>query len=169
MSDSNFVAKAKSVAASIPWAAATAIVALGVAIGAWFFPRAEVVGNVARSSDESTAYLCGESKRVLEAVAVNTRLTVPPGDLGASLGIVANARTILLAGGSYMRHIAEVTSDASSDLRNAVAHTGDAMMTLGIGYFHGEDRNKETIDELRTNFDDSRKHINDICNKDAAE
>lgn len=163
MSDSNFAAKAKSVVTSVPWTAVLATAALVVAIGAWFFPRAEVVGNVARSSEESTTYLCGESKRVLEAVAVNTRLTVPSEDIGAALGIVANARTILLAGGSYMRHIAETTSDAPSDLRNAVANTGDAMMNLGIGYFHGEDRNAETIGELRSNFDEARTHVTDIC------
>jgi hypothetical protein len=163
MSDSNFAAKAKAVVTSIPWTAVLAVAALGVAIGAWFFPRTEVVGNVARSSEESTSYLCGESKRVLEAVAVNTRLAPPPGDLGASLGIVANARTILLAGGSYLRHIAEDTPDASKDLRNAVARTGDAMMNLGIGYFHGEDRSGE-IDKLRSNFDEARTPLSDICN-----
>ncbi|WP_232321093.1 hypothetical protein [Mycobacterium shimoidei] len=145
-------------------ALAVALLAVGVAVTGWFFPRSS--GDTSRSFTDqqvkdAKTHVCTAYQSVHEAVVSNTHLENPaPNDPMSSLAVATSARLALFAGGGYLRERLEAEPATPADLAKAVTAMANTLEELSIGYLAGL---SATLDPLRHDFDSQIESVNAIC------
>lgn len=152
---------------SSPWltlaALVIAVIAVAVAVAAWFRPAHD--GATTFTGDQvnqAKANVCSTYTTVRKAVVLNTHLNNPnPNDPTGQLAVAANARLALLGGGSYLQDRLDAEPAAPADLANAVRSMANTIEQLGIAYL--ADAGTIVLDPLRHDLDANIRQINDLC------
>ena len=115
-----------------------ALLAIGVAIGAWFrpLPKNEQPPAPTYSSQQvadAKAKVCAAYKRVNHAVLANTGRG-GDNDPATLLGVAANARMALFDGGEYLLRILAHEPATAPDLATATRALADAYQELALDY-----------------------------------
>jgi hypothetical protein len=144
-------------------ALAIAVIALAVAITAWFRPAHSGTPSF---NDQQTAdakkSVCRAYTSVKQSVVVNTHMTNPNGDDPVGqLAVAANARLALLGGGQYLRDRLAAAPAAPAELAKAVTSMATTIEDLGIGYLSGESAVAQ--DPLRNDLNSEIGQIDALC------
>jgi hypothetical protein len=137
-----------------------ALIAVGVAVGAWFRPTPE--GPSYPQSGDAKTNLCAAFKVVHHAVVANTHLANPGGnDPGGQLAVAANARLALLGGGAYLRDSLNAQTSPPADLAKAVDSFASTIEQLGVNYL--ANAGKDAQAPLRHDLDTEITALNKSC------
>ncbi len=144
-------------------ALAIALVALGLAIGAWLRPSHQGAQSFTdQQTADAKAKVCAESTAVRRAVVSQTHLQNPlPGDPNGALAVAANARLALYSGGDYLRYHLASEPAAPADLAQAVTKMADTLQQLSIGYMSGAPDFVQ--DPLRHTLDAQLGEVDKLC------
>ena len=119
---------------------ALALLALGVAVGSWFRPLPDNKPSPAPAPSftdqqvaDAKAKVCATYEKVHQAVLVNTGRS-GGSDPIALLGVAANARIALYAGGLYLTKALDGQPATPPDLAAAVRQLVDSYQLLAINY-----------------------------------
>ena len=142
-------------------ALAIAVLALAIAVLAWFRPVQSPTFTAQETADAKTN-VCTASKVARQAVVTNTHLVNPRGnDQIGTLAVAANARLALLGGGAYLRDRLDAEPATPADLAKALKAMAGTMEQLGINYLAGATSTAQ--DPLRNNLDKEISAINKLC------
>jgi hypothetical protein len=143
---------------------AIAVIALALAIAAWFRPAHQSAAPA--YTDQQTAQakrnVCSAYTAVHQGVVRNTHLTDRnPNDAVGQLVVAVNARLALLGGGAYLLDRVAGQPATPADLAQAANSMGNTIEQLGAGYLEGA--NNIVLDPLRHDLDSQIEQLNKIC------
>jgi 3D (Asp-Asp-Asp) domain-containing protein len=147
-----------------PAALAIAVLAVAIAIAAWFRPAHQSASPAFTSQQTAKAKtnVCSAYTAVHQMVVTNTNLENPvDGDPIGQLAIATDARLALLGGSAYLRNRLAADPASPADLAKAVQAMADTTEQLGIGYL-GETSDVD-LNPLRRNIDSKSAHIDALC------
>ncbi|MDP7724449.1 hypothetical protein [Mycobacterium sp. TY814] len=115
-----------------------ALVAVGIAIGAWFrpLPKNEPLAAPTYSSQQvadAKAKVCAAYELVHRGVLANTGRS-GDNDPTTQLGLAANARIALFDGGQYLLKTLQREPASATDLADATRALADAYQQLALDY-----------------------------------
>lgn len=145
-------------------ALAVALLAAGLAIAGWFFPRSS--GGATQSFTDqqvkdAKTHVCTAYQSVHEAVVSNTHLENPaPNDPVGPIAVSTSARLALYAGGGYLRQRLAMEPATPADLSKAVTAMANTLEELSIGYLAGL---SSTLEPLRSDLNSQIETIGNIC------
>jgi hypothetical protein len=144
-------------------ALAIAVIAVAVAIAAWFRPAHS---SAPHFSDQQTAdakkSVCTAYTAVHQAVVANTHMANPKGnDPVGQLAVQANARLALLGGGQYLRERLAANPATPADLAKAVTSMANTTEDLGVAYLSGAA--PFAVDPQRQDLLAEVKQLNQLC------
>lgn len=141
-------------------ALALAVIAVAVAIMAWF--RTEGPSYNDQQTAQAKKSVCSTFNAVRQGVVINTHLEDPvPGDAIGQLAVAANARLALLGGGAYLRDRVAAEPATPADLAQAVNSIADTIEQLGSAYL--ANATADVLDPLRHNLDSQITQANKLC------
>jgi hypothetical protein len=146
-----------------PTAAAVvlAVIAVGVAVAAWFDPLHSSGTFSAQQTTAAKKSVCTAGVVVHEAVVAGTHVKNPvPNDPAGRLAVAANARLALIEGGALLKDRLASEPAAPADLAKAVTSMANTLEELGVGYL-GE--LNSSLDTLRHDLDTEIAQINTLC------
>ena len=142
-------------------ALAIALIALALAIAAWFRPAQSAPTFTGQQTADAKTNVCSAYTAVHQAVVMNTHLANPdPKNPIGQLAVAANARLALLGGGAYLRDRLAAEPAAPADLTKAVTSMANTIEQLGVGYLAGLN---STLDPLRQELNSEIAQINGVC------
>jgi hypothetical protein len=146
---------------------AFALLAVGVAIGSWFRPIPHNKPSPAIPTSftdqqiaDAKAKVCATYEKVHQAVLVNTGRS-GGSDETSVLGLAANARIALFAGGDYLLRSLVEQPATSSDLASAVRQLANSYQQLAINYM--AEAPQSEIDSALHAMDQPNANIQGIC------
>ncbi len=138
-----------------------AVIAVGLAVAAWFDPLHSPGKFSAQQTTEAKKHVCVAEVVVHEAVVASTHLTSPvPNDPAGRLAVAANARLALINGGALLNDRLASEPAAPAELAKAVGSLANTLEELGVGYLTGLD---SSLDTLRHDVDAEIAQINNLC------
>jgi hypothetical protein len=144
--------------------AAIAVIAVAVAIGAWFRPAhsASAPHYSDQQTSEAKKSVCTAYNSAKQSVVINTHMANPRGDdpIG-QLAVAANARLALLGGGQYLRQRLAAHPAAPADLSAAVTSLAKTIEDLGMGYLDGS--STLALDPLRADLNSEIGQLDAMC------
>jgi hypothetical protein len=141
-------------------ALAIAMIAVAIAIAAWFRPEGQSFND--QQTAQAKKDVCLTYNTVRQGVVVNTNLADPvPNDAIGQLAVAANARLALLGGGAYLRDRVAAEPATPADLAQAVKSIADTSEQLGSAYLANADAG--VVDPLRHNLDGEISQANKLC------
>jgi len=137
-----------------------ALIAVGVAVAAWFRPTHETVSYP--QSGNAKTNLCNAYTVVRQGVVFNTHLANPGGnDPTGQFAVAANARLALLGGGEYLRVRLAAQTNPPADLAKAINNMAVTVEQLGINYLANADDSLQV--PLRHDLDGQIQQLNKMC------
>jgi hypothetical protein len=139
-----------------------ALIAVALAIVGWFRPTSGPASFSDSQAKDAKSQVCVAFLEVNRAVVTNTHRTNPEqGNPGAALGVAANARLALYAGGDYLKDRLASQPATPADLAKAVTSAATTMQQLGIGYLaDAPDANQQPLrDALNSGID----QVHNLC------
>jgi hypothetical protein len=139
-----------------------ALIAVALAIVGWFRPTSGPASFSDSQANDAKSQVCVAFLEVDQAVVTNTHRTNPEqGNPGSALGVAANARLALYAGGAYLKDRLANQPATPSDLAKAVESTANTMEALGIGYLaNAPEANQQP---LRDTLNSEIKQVKNLC------
>jgi hypothetical protein len=144
-------------------ALAVAVIAVAVAIAAWFRPphSASPTFTGQQTADAKTN-LCSAYTTVHQSVVLNTHQENPVrNDPIGQLAVAANARLALVGGGAFLRERIAAEPAAATDLKNAVTSMATTIEQLGTNYLAGA--SNVVQDPLRRDLNSEINQLNQLC------
>lgn len=147
-----------------PAALAIAVLAVAIAVAAWFRPAHQSASPAFTSQQTAKAKtnVCSAYTAVHQMVVTNTNLANPvDGDPIGQLAIATDARLALLGGSAYLRNRLAADPASPADLAKAVQAMADTTEQLGIGYLGGT--SDVDLIPLRRDIDSKSAQIDALC------
>lgn len=143
-------------------ALALAVIAVALAIAAWFRPvHASAPTFTGQQTADARTHVCSAYTTVHQGVVINTHLANPvPNNPAGQLAVATNARLALLGGGAFLRDRLTAEPAAPSDLAKAVGAMANTIEELGSGYLAGLD---STLVPLRQQLNSEIADIDKLC------
>lgn len=138
-----------------------AVIAVGLAVAAWFDPLHTSGRFSAQQTTDAKKHVCSADAVVHQAVVASTHVTNPvPNDPAGRLAVAANARLALIDGGALLKDSLASQPAAPADLAKAVSAMANTLEELGVGYVVGLN---SSLDTLRHDLDAEIAQINKLC------
>ncbi|MBX9638396.1 MAG: hypothetical protein K2X97_01310 [Mycobacteriaceae bacterium] len=142
-----------------------ALVAIGIAIGAWFrpMPKYEPPAPPTYSSQQvadAKAKVCAAYERVDHAVLANTARS-GDNDSSTQLALAANARIALFDGGEYLLKVVGQEPATPTDLAVAARALADSYQELAMDYL--AEANDTKIQTSRKAIEAGGSRIDKVC------
>jgi hypothetical protein len=138
-----------------------ALIAVAVAVAAWFRPTHESASFSDQQSAQAKKDVCTASLVVNKAVFVKNPNPNPPDPVN-QVAVASNVRLALLGGGAYLRDTVDAAPAAPADLAKAANSMAKTLQQLGINYVAGTD-NPALVKPLQQDLNSAMSQINRIC------
>lgn len=140
-----------------------ALIAVAVAIAAWFRPAPKAETPAAKTYTEqeiadAKKAVCDAFERAFNALTANSR---QPDNPSEGLAVIANSRVVIHAAGTYLAATLGERPATPEELATPVKSLADQYQSMVLDQISGADR--ATLDAEYQNADDLTSKISKVC------